>query len=78
MAAILAFASVGALFTQPILATENGSMIENVLNSALPTNNNNNNNNNNKNNKTNNNKNNKNNNNKNNNNKNNNNKKNKS
>ncbi|MEJ7641187.1 MAG: right-handed parallel beta-helix repeat-containing protein [Candidatus Nitrosocosmicus sp.] len=46
MAAILAFASVGALFTQPILATENGSMIENILNSALPTNNNNNNNNN--------------------------------
>jgi parallel beta-helix repeat protein len=44
MAAILAFASVGALFTQPILASENGSMIENVLNSALPTNNNNNNN----------------------------------
>ena len=45
MAAILAFASVGALFTQPILATENGSMIENILNSALPTNNNNNDNN---------------------------------
>ncbi|HYO06452.1 MAG TPA: right-handed parallel beta-helix repeat-containing protein [Phototrophicaceae bacterium] len=45
MAAILAFASVGALFTQPILASENGSMIENVLNSALPTNNNNDNNN---------------------------------
>jgi parallel beta-helix repeat protein len=44
MAAILAFASVGALFTQPILASENGSMIENILNSALPTNNNNNNN----------------------------------
>ena len=44
MAAILAFASVGALFTQPILATENGSMIENVLDSALPTNNNDNNN----------------------------------
>jgi parallel beta-helix repeat protein len=44
MAAILAFASVGALFTQPILATENGSMIENVLDSALPTNNNNDNN----------------------------------
>ena len=43
MAAILAFASVGALFTQPILATENGSMIENILNSALPTNNDNNN-----------------------------------
>ncbi len=46
MAAILAFASVGALFTQPILASENGSMIENILDSALPTNNNNNNNNN--------------------------------
>ncbi len=44
MAAILAFASVGALFTQPILASENGSMIENVLDSALPTNNNDNNN----------------------------------
>jgi len=40
MAAILAFASVGALFTQPILASENGSMIENILDSALPTNNN--------------------------------------
>ena len=46
MAAIFAFASVGALFTQPILATKNGSMIENVLDSALPTDNNNNNNNN--------------------------------
>ncbi len=45
MAAILAFASVGALFTQPILASENGSMIENILDSTLPTNNNNNNNN---------------------------------
>ena len=44
MAAILAFASVGALFTQPILATENGSMIENILHSALPTNNDSNNN----------------------------------
>ncbi len=44
MAAILAFASVGALFTQPILATENRSMIENILNSALPTNNDSNNN----------------------------------
>ncbi|HYO06390.1 MAG TPA: right-handed parallel beta-helix repeat-containing protein [Phototrophicaceae bacterium] len=43
MAAILAFASVGALFTQPILATENRSMIENILDSALPTNNDNNN-----------------------------------
>src|SRR5919112_5709328 len=43
MAAILAFASVGALFTQPILATENGSMIETILHSALPTNNNDNN-----------------------------------
>ncbi|MDP8906391.1 MAG: right-handed parallel beta-helix repeat-containing protein [Thermoproteota archaeon] len=39
MAAILAFASVGALFTQPILASENGSMIENILDSTLPTNN---------------------------------------
>src|SRR5918998_148857 len=47
MAAILAFASVGALFTQPILATENGSIVENVLNSALPSNNNNDNNDNN-------------------------------
>ncbi len=46
MAAILAFASVGALFTQPILAIENGSMIENILDSAIPTDNNNNNNNN--------------------------------
>ncbi len=46
MAAILAFASVGALFTQPILASENGSMIENVLDNALPTNNNDNDNNN--------------------------------
>ena len=45
MAAILAFASVGTLFTQPILATQNGSMIENILNSALPANNNDNNNN---------------------------------
>jgi len=44
MAAILAFASVGALFTQPILASENGSMIENILDSALPTNNSSNNN----------------------------------
>src|SRR5215210_6302000 len=44
MAAILAFASVGTLFTQPILATENGSMIENILDSALPTNNDSNNN----------------------------------
>ncbi len=43
MAAILAFASVGALFTQPALASENGSMIENILDNALPTNNNDNN-----------------------------------
>ncbi len=47
MATILALASVGALFTQPILATKNGSMIENILDKALPSNNNNNNNNNN-------------------------------
>jgi parallel beta-helix repeat protein len=44
MAAILAFASVGALLTQPTLASAQSSMIENILDSALPTNNNNNNN----------------------------------
>src|SRR5215210_7379356 len=43
MAAILAFASVGALLTQPTLASAQSSMIENILDSALPTNNNNNN-----------------------------------
>ncbi|MBA3978666.1 MAG: hypothetical protein H0X50_10845, partial [Nitrosopumilus sp.] len=40
MAAILAFASVGALLTQPTLASAQSSMIENILDSALPTNNN--------------------------------------
>jgi parallel beta-helix repeat protein len=38
MAAFLAFASVGALLTQPTLASAQSSMIENILNSALPTN----------------------------------------
>jgi len=46
MAAILAFASVGALLTQPTLASAQSSMIENILDSALPTDNNNSNNNN--------------------------------
>ncbi|MBA3750867.1 MAG: right-handed parallel beta-helix repeat-containing protein [Nitrosopumilus sp.] len=41
MAAIMAFASVGALITQPTIAFAQSSMIENILNSALPNNNNN-------------------------------------
>jgi nitrous oxidase accessory protein NosD len=42
IAAILAFASVGALLTQPTLASAQSSMIENILTNALPGSNNNN------------------------------------
>jgi parallel beta-helix repeat protein len=36
MAAIIAFASVGALLIQPTVASAQSSMIDNILNSALP------------------------------------------
>lgn len=39
MAALIAFASVGALLIQPTVAVAQSSMIDNILNSALPSNN---------------------------------------
>ena len=36
MAALIAFASVGALLIQPTVALAQSSMIDNILNSALP------------------------------------------
>ena len=36
MAALIAFASVGALLIQPTVASAQSSMIDNILNSALP------------------------------------------
>jgi parallel beta-helix repeat protein len=38
MAALIAFASVGALLIQPTVASAQSSMIDNILNSALPSN----------------------------------------
>lgn len=38
MAALIAFASVGALLIQPTVAAAQSSMIDNILNSALPSN----------------------------------------
>lgn len=39
MAALIAFASVGALLIQPTIASAQSSMIDNILNSALPSSN---------------------------------------
>ena len=39
MAALIAIASVGALLIQPTVASAQSSMIDNILNSALPTSN---------------------------------------
>lgn len=44
MAALIAFASVGALLIQPTVASAQSSMIDNILNSALPSSNSNDNN----------------------------------